>query len=745
MNVEHAIRAVKTALSCRTVYKRAYPTHFRETGNSLCVWHPDSATNSLHIEAGHFHCHGCGKHGDIIDLTREIEGCDFNAALEICARDAGIEYSKNGKRPQSRVFLCLTALAEYYHARLLENSEALAAFQEQYGSSLEMVTKFRIGFADGSPWDHLSGLGFSDDEIASTGAFRKVGGGYAQFFRGRWTFPYFRAGDVVYMAGRKTRWTEDNDYERAKYKKLPIHGEKWPFVSPEIQNGRFYNEDVISRATEQLIICEGFTDVIAATQHGYAAICPGTARIKPADLERIIPKLKLIKTILVIGDNEVHRAGEEAAIENVKILRQHGVNAHVVKLPLTTKQAEIRDFIRDVFGIHDGLTSPEIKAAISKIPAGDRASFEELSGESKQDVNSYFLDHDADDFQALMASFVPRPELARNTIISFIDLVQMDLPEPRWAIPDLLPEGLAIFAGPPRIGKTWCVMDISLAVASGTKALGAFPCEQGAVLHLSLEDGPRRFRQRLIQMLSGRTPPMDAQFTGDCPRLNAARDKEPDTVDYIGKWLEAHHRTAKLIVVDNLVRIRPRKGSNQSLYDKEYQEIEPLQSLASQYGVALVIVHHLNKGEHRDEFNRITGSTGLTGVADTIWILEKPDRTQTDATLFISGRDLEDKKGALKFHRITGRWEWIGDAAEMAKTNERREIRDVFLSLKRPLKIEDVAGALGCEYTVIKQRLYRMERDGEIVRPTRGMYELAPEDARYGSFHEKEEVRLDCL
>ena len=77
------------------------------------------------------------------------------------------------------------------------------------------------------------------------------------FFRGRIVFPYWKQGRAVYMIGRKTPWTPDSKYETGKYKKLPTHSKKRPYVSTAIRNGVFYNEDCLAGERSEVVITEG--------------------------------------------------------------------------------------------------------------------------------------------------------------------------------------------------------------------------------------------------------------------------------------------------------------------------------------------------------------------------------------------------------------------------------------------------------------------------------------------------------
>jgi len=319
--------------------------------------------------------------------------------------------------------------------------------------------------------------------------------------------------------------------------------------------------------------------------------------------------------------------------------------------------------------------------------------------------------------------------LSPLTIISFADLTQMNIPEPRWIVNGLIPEGLTILGGHPKIGKSWLVQHLSLAVATGGLALGNFRCEQGSVLHLALEDTPRRFQKRMTIMLKGDTAPRDAYFVNTCPAFSD-NERQPSGLDHIQKWLEDHHRDCRLIVIDTLQKIRPRGQSRENLYMREYRELEPLQSLAGRYGIAIICVTHLNQGEHADPLSGFQGSAAIPGTADTSIRLDRAERAEVDATLFITGRDVESQRGALRFDRAAGLWHWLGDASELAQTKERAEIIHVMKTEGRPMRPAEIADALPHKSgKSVHHLLTRMVESGVVERAAgqRGRYILTPD------------------
>ena len=95
------------------------------------------------------------------------------------------------------------------------------------------------------------------------------------------------------------------------------------------------------------------------------------------------------------------------------------------------------------------------------------------------------------------------------------DLMAHEFPDPRWAVPVLVAEGLNLLVGSPKLGKSW--LCLGLAVASGGVALGKVRVEQGAVLYAALEDTPRRLQGRLRAVLSADPVPDALSITTALP------------------------------------------------------------------------------------------------------------------------------------------------------------------------------------------------------------------------------------
>lgn len=295
----------------------------------------------------------------------------------------------------------------------------------------------------------------------------------------------------------------------------------------------------------------------------------------------------------------------------------------------------------------------------------------------------------------------------KPTIITAHDLCQKDFPEPRWAIPGIVPEGTTLLCGKPKMGKSWMALGLGIAVASGGVALGSIRVDAGDVLYLSLEDNERRLKKRIKKILPDGDIPPRLHLTTEWPKVGEG------CRGYIAQWLR-QTPDARMVIIDTLKKIRPNRG-NRDMYDADYEMGASLQVLSHQHNVAFLIVHHLRKADAVDDpMDMISGSTGLTGSVDGSLVLVRA-RSEADAILHISGRDIEDDAPlSLKFDQATAIWEKVGLAVDMDMTPERQRIMSVMRAAGGSITAKQVAARIGKEYETIRKRMAAMEKEGDI-------------------------------
>ena len=127
-------------------------------------------------------------------------------------------------------------------------------------------------------------------------------------------------------------------------------------------------------------------------------------------------------------------------------------------------------------------------------------------------------------------------------------LDQQVFPPLTYAIPGVIPEGFTVVAGAPKVGKSWFILSLCLAVASGGRALGALTVDQRKVLYLALEDGDRRLQERIWQLFPDESIPADFAYV---TRVEFGR-----VINTIDAWLRQNPETG-LVVLDTLGKAMP--------------------------------------------------------------------------------------------------------------------------------------------------------------------------------------------
>jgi hypothetical protein len=294
------------------------------------------------------------------------------------------------------------------------------------------------------------------------------------------------------------------------------------------------------------------------------------------------------------------------------------------------------------------------------------------------------------------------------------ELLSLQLPPIRWSVQGLLPEGVTLLAGKPKLGKSWMALGIAIAISTGGVALGTRPVEEGDVLYMALEDNYRRLGKRLKKLLSGEAPER-LQIVTEWPRMDEGG------AEALERWLEAHP-DARLVVVDILKRVRPRTSPNRSVYEADYEALEVVQRLAAEFEVSILVVHHLKKLGAADPLDEISGSTGLSGGADGVLVLKR-DRGRADAYLHVTGREIEEEAElALRWNADLASWTLVGDAEKYRISKERQDIVRVLEEAEEPMSPKDVAELLGKPANNVKYLMWRMSKDGQLATAGKGRY-----------------------
>jgi hypothetical protein len=184
-------------------------------------------------------------------------------------------------------------------------------------------------------------------------------GKFLDFFQGRIVIPYWKTlpddshpGDVTYFIGRQTELTQEADWERGKYRKLPVHDPddaKKRYISPVVRNDRFFGEHILSDVHgKTLLVTEGIADALAAYQAGIPCLSPVTVSFREADWPRLSRLCRQAAKVVIINDNEESEAGERGAVKTARHLAIQGIDARVGELPRPDGigKVDVADFLK---------------------------------------------------------------------------------------------------------------------------------------------------------------------------------------------------------------------------------------------------------------------------------------------------------------------------------------------------------------------------------------------------------------
>ena len=224
-------------------------------------------------------------------------------------------------------------------------------------------------------------------------------------------------------------------------------------------------------------------------------------------------------------------------------------------------------------------------------------------------------------------------------------LLYEPLEKPSFVVGGLIPTGLTLFCGSQKIGKSWLMLKLCLCVSQGIP-LWDMPTQEGDVLYLCLEDTFCRIQDRLFRLTdeaSGRL------------HFAVASDKLSDGLivqleDYLKEYPDS-----RLIVIDTLQKVRT--ASKDNAYASDYGDISLIKDFADRHSLAVIVVHHIRKQNDSDVFNKVSGTTGLTGSADATFVLEQENRASNAAKLYVTGRDTPYQEFTLRFRDCS--WELV--------------------------------------------------------------------------------------
>ena len=302
-----------------------------------------------------------------------------------------------------------------------------------------------------------------------------------------------------------------------------------------------------------------------------------------------------------------------------------------------------------------------------------------------------------------------------------LELSKMEIEPVKWFIPNFLPSGLTILAGPPKIGKSFFCWNMALAVAYGGTAFSSVIIpDKYNVSYLSLEDPPALLKDRLSMISDGDDLPAN---------LHIINDMQGKKLDAVGLKVVGQHldeTNSELLIVDTWMHVSPDMNVKGTAYDIDYNALIPIQQFAHQRNMAVLLVTHTRKAADIDNvFNQIQGSVGMQAACDTLMMLSHDSGSKT---LHLSGRRIESNQFAFTIDN--GIWKLEGDAQEYHISELRQEIVSHLREAGNiGLSAGDLIDLTGKKDSNVRLTLRRMVSDNQIKQPKkRGDYFAKDED-----------------
>ncbi|MDE3087530.1 MAG: DNA primase, partial [Acidobacteriota bacterium] len=366
----------------------------------LCPFHQEKTPSfSVNAEMGVFYCFGCQRSGDAITFVREVEHVDFVEAVRRLADRSGVTITEDAaagaeRRRRSPLYDAVAKAVDFYHDRLLSAPDAGPArdYLRSRGYDGDVVRQFRLGWAP-DDWDALAKhLGVPDAVLADAGlGFVNRRGRQQDAFRARVIFPIFDPSDKAIALGGRI---------------LPPSGAGGPAtggaVGPKYKNsadGPVYSKrrtlyglnwakkDVIEKG--EVVVCEGYTDVIAMFQAGVPRAVATCGTALGEDHFRLLRNFA--KRIVLAYDADA--AGQAGAQRVYEWERQHEVDVAVVEMPPGTDPADLARRDPEALRVAVAGARPFLRFRVEQVFAGADLSTAEGRAKAAEEAVAAVVEH----------------------------------------------------------------------------------------------------------------------------------------------------------------------------------------------------------------------------------------------------------------------------------------------------------------------------------------------------------------
>ncbi len=357
--------------------------------NGLCPFHSEKTPSfTVFPSSQSFYCFGCGAGGDAITFTMKSENLDYPSALELMAKRAGITIPQDPKdqargMSRQRVYDMNLAAAKYFRQCLYDENVGgvgLRYLRESRKLSESVIKHFGLGFAPdgfGGLTMHMKKLGFTEEELVEgflCGKSKKTGRAY-DYFRNRVIFPIIdTAGNVIGFGGRVM------DDSKPKY----LNSSDTPGFKKS--KNLFALNYAKRHCSEQLILCEGYMDVIALHSAGFENAVATLGTALTVDQARVMAKYT--KKVIISYDSD--GAGQAATARAIKMLSDAGLEVKVIKMNDAKDPDEyIKKFGKDSFARLVGESRSGFDFRLDSILSGHDVSIAEEKIRAAEEICRY--------------------------------------------------------------------------------------------------------------------------------------------------------------------------------------------------------------------------------------------------------------------------------------------------------------------------------------------------------------------
>jgi hypothetical protein len=312
-------------------------------------------------------------------------------------------------------------------------------------------------------------------------------------------------------------------------------------------------------------------------------------------------------------------------------------------------------------------------------------------------------------------------EPIHDGVLSAPEICNMKLEPLMWVVDGVIPlEGVTMLVSPPKSGKSILALNIIIENAAKPKVLGYFkPVSKFDTLYIDLEGTKRRTQTHVLNLLGNAPIPPSVSVIYKWPRL--AEGGLSKLYDYA-----TYHPRTKLFVIDTYGKIQiGSKNSSSSgySYKKDVEEIDMFSRFCESMHVSVLLVHHTKKTESDDWVSMVSGTYGISGSVDTLLLLKRK-KGEYQATLCVTGRDVEERQYRLNTNMTKQRMNVIGEETEEGEelTEAQRDIMVCLRAHGEPVGPKELAKMIDKTQGAVKRLLANMVEDKKVIRVGYGKY-----------------------